>query len=72
VIPLTHESHIRSYAVQGFARRCRSRSTTKNFLDEFRVAIWPPSLPTIGARDINELTYLPPIHIYRDTYLSSL
>jgi hypothetical protein len=44
----------------------------KDFLDEFSIAIWPLSLPTIDARDTNELTYLPPIHIYRDTYLSSL
>jgi len=26
----------------------------------------------MGAHDITGLTYLPQIHIYRDTYLSSL
>ena len=34
--------------------------------------IWPQLLPTAGALGINGLTYLPRIHIYRDTYLSSL
>ena len=34
--------------------------------------IWPQLLPTTGAHDTTGLTYLPRIHIYRDTYLSSL
>jgi hypothetical protein len=50
VTPLTHKSHIRSYAVQGFARGNRLKDYDKDFLDEPRVDISPRCFPQRRTR----------------------
>jgi hypothetical protein len=50
VTPLTHKSHIRSYAVQGFARGNRLKDHDKDFLVEPRVDITPRCFPQRRTR----------------------
>jgi hypothetical protein len=69
VTPLTHKSHIRSYAVQGFARGNRLKEHQE--LSRLNPASTTASLlPTATHSTLIGLTYLPRIHTYIEIHIS--